>query len=187
MYQDVIIAGFGGQGVMLIGNLLAFAAMEQDLSVTFMPVYGVEMRGGTANCTVVLSDEEIGSPIIFSPQTSILMNQPSVEKFQPRLLDHGLQLVNASIVEADLLETERIRTIPVPANELADELGNAKMANMIMLGAWLQATGSLPLPTVQGALERVVSAHNARLIPLNQKGLERGAAFVAALADQIEV
>ncbi len=184
MYQDVIIAGFGGQGVMLIGNVVAYAAMEQKLSVTFMPVYGVEMRGGTANCTVVISDEEIGSPIIFSPQTSILMNQPSVEKFQSRLEDGGVQLVNASIVDAGLLEQDRIRTVSVPANELADELGTVKMANMVMLGAWIQATGCLPLKTVQTALEQVFGEHNARLIPLNQKGLERGAAYVAALAER---
>ena len=178
MYQDVIIAGFGGQGVMLIGNLLAFAAMEKQLNVTFMPVYGVEMRGGTANCTVVLSDEEIGSPIIFSPRSAILMNQPSVEKFQPRVEEGGVQLVNSSIVDIGVLEQDRIRSIPVPANELADQLGNIKMANMVMLGAWLQATGCLPLKSVQGSLSSVFAEHNARLIPLNEKGLECGADYV---------
>lgn len=178
MYQDVIIAGFGGQGVMLIGNLLAFAAMEKKLSVTFMPVYGVEMRGGTANCTVVLSDDEIGSPIIFSPQSTILMNQPSVEKFQQRLQDGGIQIVNSSIVADEVCEQDRIQTVLVPANELADELGNLKMANMVMLGAWLQATSCLPLQIVQDSLKRVFVGRNARLIPINEQGLARGASFV---------
>jgi 2-oxoglutarate ferredoxin oxidoreductase subunit gamma len=121
MYEDVIIAGFGGQGVMLIGNLLAYAAMEQGLNVTYMPVYGVEMRGGTANCTVVISDEEIGSPIIFHPKSVIVMNQPSLEKFQPRLIPGGLLIVNSSIVDTSLVDKTKYKALLVPVNNIADE------------------------------------------------------------------
>ncbi|MFW6055021.1 MAG: 2-oxoacid:acceptor oxidoreductase family protein [Thermodesulfobacteriota bacterium] len=181
MYQDVIIAGFGGQGVMLIGNLLAYAAMDQGLKCTFMPVYGVEMRGGTANCTVVISDEDIGSPIVFSPKSLIVMNQPSVDKFQPRLQDGGVLVANTSIIDPAVLEQDRIRSFLVPANSIAEKLGTGKMANMVMLGAWLKATGCLQLETVQGALDRVFSKQNSRLIPLNEKGLAKGAEQVRGI------
>ena len=177
-YQDVVIAGFGGQGVLLIGNLLAYAAMEEGLHITFMPVYGVEMRGGTANCTVVIAEEEIGSPIIHTPRSLILMNQPSLEKFQPRLVDGGVQVVNSSIVDPGLVEKTRVRSVLVPVNELADELGNVKMANMVALGAWLEATQALSLERVQGALGQVISARNSHLIPKNRQALARGARFV---------
>ena len=179
-YQDVIIAGFGGQGVLLIGNLLAYAAMEEGLHITFMPVYGVEMRGGTANCTVVIAEDEIGSPIIHAPRSLILMNQPSLEKFQPRLVDGGIQVVNSSIVNPDLVDPVRVRSVLIPVNDLADELGNVKMANMVALGAWLEATQALSLERVQGALDQVISAHNSHLIPKNREALARGAHFVQA-------
>lgn len=166
---------------MLIGNLLAYAAMDQGLQCTFMPVYGVEMRGGTANCTVVLADEEIGSPIVFGPKSLIVMNQPSVNKFQPRVQDGGVQVANTSIIDPGELERGRIRTVPVPANSLADRLGTGKMANMVMLGAWLEATGCLPLDRVRGSLDRVFSKTNARLIPMNENALEQGATYVRGL------
>ena len=98
-YLDAIIAGFGGQGVMLIGNLLAYSGMQDGLNATYIPVYGPEMRGGTANCTVVLSDEDIGSPIIHRPTSLIIMNRPSLDKFQPRLKDGGVQVINVSLVD----------------------------------------------------------------------------------------
>jgi len=177
-YQDVIISGFGGQGVLLIGNLLAYAAMEEGLHITFMPVYGVEMRGGTANCTVVVAEEEIGSPIIHNPRSLIVMNQPSLEKFQPRLEDRGVQVVNSSIVDPGLVDMVRVRSVMIPVNDLADELGNVKMANMVALGAWLEATRTLSMESVHKALEQVISARNSHLIPKNWKALDRGALFV---------
>jgi len=106
-YIDVIMAGFGGQGVLLIGNLLAYAGMNEKLNVPYIPVYGVEMRGGTANCTVVLSEDEIGSPIINTPKSLIVMNRPSLDKFQPKLADGGLQIVNSSLVDPELVEVGR--------------------------------------------------------------------------------
>ena len=175
-YQDVIIAGFGGQGVMLIGNLLAQAGMEYGLEVSFIPVYGAEMRGGTANCTVVLDEHPIGSPLVREPMSTIILNEPSLSKFQPRLSADGVQIVNASLVAENLLDAAK-RTVYIPVNDMAHELGNVKMANMVALGAWLKATGALPLNVVQEALNRVVSAHYAKLISANAKALEQGYNF----------
>ena len=175
-YQDVIIAGFGGQGVMLIGNLLAQAGMEHGLEVSFIPVYGAEMRGGTANCTVVLDEHPIGSPLVREPMSTIILNEPSLAKFQPRLAAAGVQSVNASLVAQNLLDASK-RTVYIPVNDMAHDLGNVKMANMVALGAWLKATGALPLNVVQDALNRVVSAHYAKLISANAKALEQGYNF----------
>ena len=175
-YQDVIIAGFGGQGVMLIGNLLAQAGMEHGLEVSFIPVYGAEMRGGTANCTVVLDEHPIGSPLVRVPMSTIILNEPSLTKFQPRLAANGVQIVNASLVAQNLLDAAK-RTVYIPVNDMAHDLGNVKMANMVALGAWLKATGALPLNVVQDALNRVVSAHYAKLISANAKALEEGYNF----------
>ena len=179
LYQDVIIAGFGGQGVMLIGNLLAYAGMEQGLNVTYLPVYGPEMRGGTANCTVVISEEDIGSPIIRTPLSTIIMNRPSLDKFQPRLQDGGIQIVNSSLIDPELAEKDRIRTVLVPANDLADKIGNTRMANMVALGAFIQASGVIPLEVVKKSLTKVISPHYAKLIPKNEEALQAGADHAA--------
>jgi len=172
-YQDVIIAGFGGQGVMLIGNLLAQAAMESGLNVTFIPVYGAEMRGGTANCTVVMDVEPIGSPIVRNPLSIIVLNPPSLEKFQPRLNENGVQIVNSSLINAEMVDA-KCKSVCIPVNDIAHKLGSVKMANMVALGAWLKATESLSLSIVQEALNRVVSKHYAKLIPKNANALEVG-------------
>ena len=175
-YRDVIMAGFGGQGVMLIGNLLAQAAMESGLNVTFVPAYGVEMRGGTANCTVVLDRESIGSPVVQRPLSTIVLNQPSLDKFQPRLAKGGVQVVNSSLIDASHVDPD-IRSLLVPVNDLAIQLGNAKLLNMVALGAWIHATSALPLAAVQEALHRVISSHYAKLIPANAAALAMGHDF----------
>lgn len=177
MYQDVIMAGFGGQGVMLIGNLLAYAGMEHGLNVTYIPVYGPEMRGGTANCTVVVSDDAIGSPIIRSPKSLIIMNRPSLDKFQPQLVDGGVLVLNASLIDTGLADASRVKVVAVPANEIADGLGNTRMANMVALGAYVAATGVLPLSVVEDSLSHVISKHYSHLIPKNAEALRAGAAY----------
>lgn len=177
MYQDVIIAGFGGQGVMFIGNLLAYAAMEQGLNVTYMPVYGVEMRGGTANCTVVISDEEIGSPIIFYPKTLIIMNQPSLDKFQPRLISNGILIVNSSIVDEAKVEKDKFKAILIPVNHIADEVGDLKMANMVALGAWLGATKDVKLDIVEGIVKKQFGSKGEELVNKNIVALRKGYEF----------
>ena len=179
-YMDVIIAGFGGQGVMLIGNLLAYSGMESDLNVTYMPEYGPEMRGGTANCTVVVSSEDIGSPIIKKPKSLIIMNQPSLDKFLPRMEPHGIAVVNTSLVDISEVDERNVNLVAVPANQIADELGNVKMANMVAMGAYIQALGFMQMEKVQAALKQVISPHYAHLIPKNIEALQAGAACVRA-------
>ena len=175
-YQDDIIAGFGRQGVMLIGNLLAQAGMEYGREVSFLPVYGAEMRGGTANCTVVIDVEAVGSPLVQTPLSTIVLNEPSLAKFQPRLADGGVQIVNASLIDKALVDDKR-RTVYIPANDMALKIGSVKMANMVALGAWLKATDALPLACVQDALNRVVGSHYAKLIPANAEALAAGYNF----------
>ena len=175
-YQDVIIAGFGGQGVLSMGKILAYSGVMQDFEVTWMPSYGPEMRGGTANCTVVLDEHPVGSPLVNTPRSIIVLNEPSLAKFQPRLHPDGVQIVNASLISEGLLDGKH-RTVYIPVNDIAHELGNVKLANMVALGAWIKATGALPLEAVQEALNRVVSAHYAKLIPVNAKALQAGYDF----------
>lgn len=178
-YMDTIIAGFGGQGVMLIGNLLAYAGMKDGLNVTYIPVYGPEMRGGTANCTVVLSHEDIGSPIIRRPKSLIAMNRPSVDKFQPRVEDGGIHIINSSLIDMELADTDRLKCHGVPCNEIADELGNTRMANMVAIGAFVQASGIITLDALIGSLENVISPRYHKLIPANTKAIQAGAKYVA--------
>lgn len=174
-YMDVIIAGFGGQGVMLIGNLLAYSGMGSGLNVTYMPVYGPEMRGGTANCTVVIASEDIGSPIIKQPKSLIIMNQPSLDKFLPRIESNGLAIINTSLVDTSELNESNVRIVSVPANQIAEEIGNSKMANMVALGAYIEELGIISMDNVKEALKQVISPHYAHLIPQNAAALEAGA------------
>ena len=174
-YMDTIIAGFGGQGVMLIGNLLAYAGMKDGLNVTYIPVYGPEMRGGTANCTVVLSEEDIGSPIIHRPVSLIAMNRPSLDKFQERVQDGGVHIINSSLIDMELADTKRLQCHAVPCNEIADKLGNTRMANMVAIGAFVQATKIIPLDAVIASLENVISARYHKLIPANTEAIKAGA------------
>ena len=180
-YRDVIMAGFGGQGVMLIGNLLAQAAMESGLNVTFVPAYGVEMRGGTANCTVILDEEIIGSPVVQRPLSIIVLNQPSLNKFQPRLAKGGVQIVNSSLIDVSYVDPS-IRSLLVPVNDIAAKLGNAKLLNMVALGAWVHAMNALPLTAVQEALHRIISSHYVKLIPANAAALAMGYDFARECA-----
>jgi 2-oxoglutarate ferredoxin oxidoreductase subunit gamma len=173
VYHDVIIAGFGGQGVMLAGTLLGLAGMHADLKVTYLPVYGPEIRGGTANCTVVLSNEDIGTPIIQRPLSTIILNQPSLDKFQPKLKDNGLQVINSSLVDPKLAQT-RVRTVAVAANDIADALGNQKMANMVAIGAYIKASGALPLDVVLASLPFAIASHYHHLLAKNAEAIKAG-------------
>ena len=176
MLKRIVCSGFGGQGILTTGILIAYAGFRNDYKITWYPSYGSEMRGGTANCTVVLDEHAIGSPLVREPLSTIILNEPSLAKFQSRLHKDGVQVVNASLINKDLVESAR-RTVYIPANDMAHELGNVKLANMVALGAWLKATGALPLAVAQEALRRVVSAHYAKLIPVNEKALEAGYTF----------
>ena len=180
MYYDCIIAGFGGQGVLLMGNILAYAGMMEDKNVTFMPVYGVEMRGGTANCTVAVSDDPIGSPVIQNPVSSIVMNLPSLEKFAPRVQKDGFLMVNGTLItEEELAPYSELDSLRVPSRDLALEAGNARLANMVMLGAAIQKSGVVSLSVMESALVKGLAPKYHKMIPGNLAAIEAGAKFVA--------
>jgi len=183
MQNDVVMAGFGGQGILLIGKMLAYAGMREGKEVSWLPSYGPEMRGGTANCTVVISDRPVGSPVIQSPQAVVAMNLPSLDKFEPDVRSGGLLLINTSLIDRKASRDD-LTVIEVPANEIANELGNRRGANMVALGAYLGATGAV---SVDGIVEviRATFAAKPGVIDVNitalQRGLEIGAATVVAV------
>ncbi len=181
MNASVVMAGFGGQGILMIGNLLSVAAMEEGRRVTYFPAYGVEMRGGTANCTVVVSDEEIGSPVVRHPDAVIVMNRPSLEKYQPLVKAGGTLVVNRSLVDVAGLRRADLRVVTVPANDVARKLGTSQLAAMVALGACVAATGIVRVESLAKALPKVVSKRHEKLVPLNVRALEEGATFARAL------
>jgi 2-oxoglutarate ferredoxin oxidoreductase subunit gamma len=178
MQTEILIAGFGGQGVLFAGQLLAYAAMDEGREVTWIPSYGPEMRGGTANCTVVIATEEIGSPLVRSPQAVVAMNLPSLDKYEPTIKPGGVLVVNGSIVNRGGQRAD-IRTVMVPGNEIAESLGDRRMTNMVLLGSLLANLPVLPMEAVERALQAHLPARHHRLLPLNFQALQRGAAYVA--------
>ena len=151
MQTEAVFAGFGGQGILFTGQILARAGMAAGNNVTWLPSYGPEMRGGTANVTVIVSDEEIGAPIVRQPKVGIIFNLPSMEKYEPLIKTGGTLVYNSSLIRARPQRSD-IKIIAVPANDVAKDLGNERVANMVMLGAMIAATQVLPLPTVIEAL-----------------------------------
>ncbi len=175
MLIKTVIAGFGGQGILSMGLNLAEAAMREGKNVTYLPAYGAEVRGGTANCTVAISDDEIASPVASSPEFIIAMNQPSALKFQNQLQSGGLFFLNSSLVKVEILRGD-ITLVSVPANDLADGLGNGKSANMILLGAFIKKTGLVSLTSVTDAL-RFTLRSKKKLGEINEKALQAGYEF----------
>ncbi len=178
-YYDVIIGGFGGQGIMMIGNLLANAAMKEGYHVTYLPVYGVEMRGGTANCTVVISSHQIGSPVVGRPHASIVMNLPSLMKYEPLVLPEGLLIINSSLIEPKEANRKDIEILAIPVNEIAIENGNPKLANMVALGAFVEKTKLVRMSSLFESFEKVLDERYYSLIPSNIKAIQIGAEFVS--------
>jgi len=175
---ECIFAGFGGQGVMMMGQLLTYAAgMVEGKKVSYMPSYGPEMRGGTANCTVVIAAESIGSPVVTDPDAAVVMNQPSLEKFEPTVKPGGVLIVNSSLIGIRARRGD-IRVIYVPANEIATELGNDRVANMVALGALVEATQVVKMDSIVESLKKALPPHRHNLIPLNRTALDRGAEIV---------
>lgn len=177
MYYDVIMAGFGGQGILMIGDLLALTAMNEGRHVTWMPSYGVEMRGGTANCTVVISDKRIGSPITGRPHSLIIMNKPSLEKFAPSARPGGVLIANASFMKPSDLYRSDLDAVFIPTVEMAAEFGDVRMASMIALGAFIEKTGVVTLEDAVSALDSTLPEKRKKLLPLNVKALEAGRDF----------
>lgn len=179
MEKQFLIAGFGGQGVLLIGQLIAKAAMHEGREVSWMPSYGPEMRGGEANCAVVVSDEPIGSPLVSEPPILVVMNKPSLIKFMPMMACNGTLLYNSSLIEGVEIRCD-IKAIAVPCNEIAQGLGNDRVANMVMLGAAQQATGVCTAESVTATLTDWLGEKKAALVAINEQAIALGRAAVAA-------
>lgn len=177
MTHEIIISGFGGQGVMAMGKTLAEAGMQEGLAVSWLPSYGPEMRGGTANCAVVLTSDEIISPMVQEPTELIAMNKPSLTKFESQVASGGMIFINSSIIEIKA-EREDIKAYYIPCLEIAQELGNPKAANMVMLGAYIAATGFIKQETIREMLAHIFTGPKAALVELNVEALRRGAACV---------
>jgi 2-oxoglutarate ferredoxin oxidoreductase subunit gamma len=175
MQTDIIMAGFGGQGILLIGKMLAYAGMHQGKEVSWLPSYGPEMRGGTCNCTVVVSDTPVGSPVVRSPKVVIAMNRPSLDKFEPMLKPKGLLFINSSLIDRKA-ERSDVDTIYVPANDIAIECGSPKAANMVVLGALVGKTDLVRMDFVKSTIEDTFAGKD-KIIQLNFKALERGYAL----------
>jgi 2-oxoglutarate ferredoxin oxidoreductase subunit gamma len=173
MQKEIIIAGFGGQGVLFAGQVLAYAAMDLGKEVTWIPSYGPEMRGGTANCTIVIGDEEIGSPLVEFPPAAIVLNLPSYDKYEAVMQSGGVLVVNASMVDRGAIRTD-IRTIFVHANEIAEEIGDRKLTNMVAMGALLACLPEISLEALKAALKAHLPVRHHKLLPSNYSALQRG-------------
>lgn len=180
METSIIIAGFGGQGALFAGQLLAYAGMDAGRHVTWIPSYGPEMRGGTANCTVIIGDDPIGAPLVTQPDVAVVFNQPSYDKYEPIVKSGGLLVVNSSIV-SDQTSRADIEAVYVPANAIAEEFGTTKMMNMVLIGAMLQRRPVLAVDDVAKALEEHLPANKAHLIEANLNVLRRGYALAVPL------
>lgn len=179
MREEIIFAGFGGQGIILSGKIVCLAAMKEGKKVTNIPSYGAEMRGGTANCSVVISDREIASPLVRHPTVCVVMNKPSLIKFEPRLREDGVLLYNSSLIDIEPSRSD-VRAIAVPANEIAEQEGSARSANMVMLGLLAKLKPEMAaLESITATLEQAVSARNRDLNEINKRCLKRGFAFSA--------
>lgn len=173
MQTEIVISGFGGQGVLFAGQLLAYTALETGKHVTWFPSYGPEMRGGTAHCTVIVSDEEIGSPIIKNPQAAVVMNLPSLDKYEHLVKEGGVIIINSSLVNKST-DRKDLSVVEVPAAALAEQMGNHRLANLVMLGALLNKLPVLDLEQISSALETHIPDRHKSLIQLNKQALIRG-------------
>lgn len=179
MEKQFLIAGFGGQGVLLIGTLIAKAAMLGGREVSWMPSYGPEMRGGEANCAVVVSDEPIGSPLVNEPPILVVMNKPSLVKFMPLMPEGGTLLYNSSLIDGVDIRGD-VNALAIPCNKIAEELGNSRVANMVMLGAIQAATDVVTDESLTDTLKDFLGEEKAHLLSINQQAVEKGKAAVMA-------
>lgn len=173
MQNEIIVSGFGGQGVLFGGQLLAYTAMDLNKKVTWIPAYGPEMRGGTANCTVIISDEEIGSPLVNKPKAVIAMNLPSLNKYEDVIKPGGVLIVNTSMVDRPATR-EDITIMSLPGNEIAEQLGAPKSLNMLMLGALLSKLPVFTLDELAKSMEAHTPERNKRFLPGNLAALKAG-------------
>jgi 2-oxoglutarate ferredoxin oxidoreductase subunit gamma len=180
MRHDLFIAGFGGQGVLLAGNLLSYAAIREGKNVSFFPSYGVEKRGGEAMCTVVIADGEVGSPVVGAPSVTILLNQTSLDKYGGRTKPGGTCIINTSLVSIDRFDRRDIEMILLPMNDMAMELGDPRMVNMVAMGAYAAQTKAVGISSLTEALKDALPERNHGFIPANVRAIEAGAAKISA-------
>jgi len=173
MQTEIILAGFGGQGILFAGQLLAYAAMDAGYEVTWIPSYGPEMRGGTANCTVIIADEEIGSPTVRNPYAALVFNLPSLDKYEPLVIQNGILIANASLINRDFRRTD-LNSIMIPANEIAEALGEKRLLNMVMLGSLLEKLPVLTLKMIEQALDDHMPERHKHLLDKNIGALHKG-------------
>ena len=178
LYEELVIAGFGGQGIILAGKLLAQTAMRAGLEVTYMPSYGAEVRGGTANCMVTVSNRPIACPVVSAPHALLICNKASLSKFAPRLRSGGALIFNSSLIQSVDCAPDGVDVLGIPAEEIAIESGSPKTANMVMLGAYLGKRGYLTPEQAAAALPDVLAERHHKTIPMNAEALRRGADFV---------
>lgn len=181
MHEEIVISGFGGQGVLFAGQLLAYAGVEEGRYVTWIPSYGPEMRGGTAHCTVIVSDEEIGSPVVRRPSAALVLNPPSMEKYAPLVKPGGVLVLDSALV-TQRSGRDDIREICLPAKEIADDLGFPQIANVVMLGALIGATGVARIETLEKVLFEHLGARHRDALEPNKEALKRGVAFALEAA-----
>ena len=178
MNQEMIFAGFGGQGVMLMGQILAYAGMMEGQQVSWFPAYGPEMRGGTANCSVIIGDEVVGTPIVTEPKVVVAMNLPSLDKFEPQLSAGGILLINSSLIER-VAKRSDVKVQLIPCNDIAKELGNPKVANMVMVGAIVAASGVVKIESVLQVLAKKIFKNKPEVMQLNEQAIRRGMACIS--------
>lgn len=175
MRHDVFIAGYGGQGVLLAGNLLSYAAIHEGKNVSFFPAYGVEKRGGAAMCTVVFADGDTGSPVVGRPSVAVILNQLSFDKYSVKVKQGGVCIVNSTLVNCDGVELTDVELVKVPMNQIALDLGDVRMVNMVACGAYIEKSGALKRTSLEVALKKALPERNHKLIPANVKAMEAGA------------
>ena len=173
MNKEMIFSGFGGQGVMLMGQIIAYAGMMEGQQVSWFPAYGPEMRGGTANCSVIIGDEPVGTPIVTEPGVIVAMNLPSLDKFEPMLTAGGSLLINSSLIERGPHRRD-VKSFLVPCNDIAKELGNLKVANMVMVGAIVAASGAVSIESVINILAKKIFKNKPQVMQLNEQAIRRG-------------
>lgn len=173
---STIVSGFGGQGVILTGKIIARSGMEEGLEVTWLPSYGPEMRGGTANCTAIISSKLIGSPVVKNPSSLIAFNKPSLDKFGSSVREKGVIVLNSSLID-DHPDYDSTGVVPVPLNEIAKQLGNQKVINMVALGAWSKASDKLSLAALKKGMKLTLEeSGKGKFVEVNEKALEKGCA-----------
>ena len=177
MNNEIICAGFGGQGVLLMGQIIAYAGMLEEKNVSWMPSYGPEMRGGTANCCVIVSEDPVGSPVVTEADAVIVLNKPSLDKFEKVLKPGGSLFINSSLIDKKATRSD-VTVHYIPANDIAGELGNPRVSNIVMLGAYIASSGTVSKESIIRAVAHALGERKAHLVPVNEKAFDEGAKHI---------